>query len=314
MALPFRQTPDTTRIKETAVQTPRIGMIGLGLMGLGIATNIVQKGFALTAMSHAGNQPLDDLLKAGATTAPTAQAVAQASDIVILCVNGSAQVEAILAGDTGLLAGLRAGMTVIDCSTSIPASTLQVSAQLQQLGVRFMDAAMTRTPNEAMQGRLNLLVGGEAALLETCRPLLSTFAENIVHAGPVGSGHRMKLLHNFVSLGSVTLLAEAAACARRSGIDDAVFVEVLEKGGGWGAALERLKPYLLEGKTSGLRFSMGNALKDLTYYGEMAGETGSHHAAATALQGTLAAACKAGDPQKLLPELVSQLSAGALKA
>jgi 3-hydroxyisobutyrate dehydrogenase-like beta-hydroxyacid dehydrogenase len=148
---------------------------------------------------------------------------------------------------------------VIDCSTSIPASTLQVSAQLQQLGVHFMDAAMTRTPNEAMQGRLNLLVGGEAALLETCRPLLSTFAENIVHAGPVGSGHRMKLLHNFVSLGSVTLLAEAAACARRSGIDDAVFVEVLEKGGGWGAALERLKPYLLEGKTSGLRFSMGNA-------------------------------------------------------
>jgi 3-hydroxyisobutyrate dehydrogenase-like beta-hydroxyacid dehydrogenase len=314
MALPFRQTPHTTRIKETALQTPRIGMIGLGLMGLGIATNIVQKGFALTAMSHAGNQPLDDLLKAGATTAPTAQAVAQTSDIVILCVNGSAQVEAILAGDTGLLAGLRPGMTVIDCSTSIPASTLQVAAQLQKLGVHFMDAAMTRTPNEAMQGRLNLLVGGEAALLETCRPLLSTFAENIVHAGPVGSGHRMKLLHNFVSLGSVTLLAEAAACARRSGIDDAVFVEVLEKGGGWGAALERLKPYLLEGKTSGLRFSMGNALKDLTYYGEMAQETGSHHAAATALQSTLAAACKAGDPQKLLPELVGQLSAGALKA
>jgi 3-hydroxyisobutyrate dehydrogenase-like beta-hydroxyacid dehydrogenase len=291
------------------VQTPRIGMIGLGLMGLGIATNIVQKGFALTAMSHAGNQPLDDLLKAGATTAPTAQAVAQTSDV-----NGSAQVEAILAGDTGLLAGLRAGMTVIDCSTSIPASTLQVADQLQQLGVHFMDAAMTRTPNEAMQGRLNLLVGGEAALLEACRPLLSTFAENIVHAGPVGSGHRMKLLHNFVSLGSVTLLAEAAACARRSGIEDAVFVEVLEKGGGWGAALERLKPYLLEGKTSGLRFSMGNALKDLTYYGEMASETGSHHAAATALQSTLAAACKAGDPQKLLPELVGQLSAGALKA
>ncbi|MEY4318007.1 MAG: 2-hydroxy-3-oxopropionate reductase [Pseudomonadota bacterium] len=314
MALPFRQTLHTTRIKERALQTPRIGMIGLGLMGLGIATNIVQKGFALTAMSHAGNQPLDDLLKAGATTAPTAQAVAQASDIVILCVNGSAQVEAILAGDTGLLAGLRAGMTVIDCSTSIPASTLQVADQLQQLGVHFMDAAMTRTPNEAMQGRLNLLVGGDAALLETCRPLLSTFAENIVHAGPVGSGHRMKLLHNFVSLGSVTLLAEAAACARRSGIDDAVFVDVLEKGGGWGAALERLKPYLLEGKTSGLRFSMGNALKDLTYYGEMASETGSHQAAATALQGTLAAACKTGDPQKLLPELVSQLSAGALKA
>ena len=97
---------------------PRIGMVGLGLMGLGIATNIVKKGFALTAMEHPGNQPLGDLIAAGARTAPTAQAVAQASDTVILCVNGSAQVEAILAGEHGLLAGLREGMTVIDCSTS----------------------------------------------------------------------------------------------------------------------------------------------------------------------------------------------------
>lgn len=293
--------------------TPRIGMIGLGLMGLGIATNIVKKGFALTAMTHAGNQPLDDLLAAGATTAPTAQTVAQASDIVILCVNGSAQVEAILAGDTGLLAGLRTGMTVIDCSTSLPESTLKVAAQLQSMGVQFMDAAMTRTPNEAMQGRLNLLVGGEASVLDACRPLLSTFAENIVHTGTVASGHRMKLLHNFVSLGSVTLLAEAAACARRSGMDDAVFVEVLEKGGGWGAALERLKPYLLQGQTTGLRFSMGNALKDLSYYADMAHATGSHHAAATALQGTLAAACQQGDPQALLPEIVSLMTAGPLQ-
>ena len=88
-------------------KSPRIGMIGLGLMGLGIATNIVKKGFALTAMEHAGNQPLGELIAAGAKTAATAQAVAQVSDIVILVVNGSAQVEAILAGDTGLLAGLR---------------------------------------------------------------------------------------------------------------------------------------------------------------------------------------------------------------
>ncbi len=294
-------------------KSPRIGMIGLGLMGLGIATNIVKKGFALTAMEHAGNQPLGDLIAAGAHTAPTAQAVAQASDTVILCVNGSAQVDAILAGDTGLLAGLREGMTVIDCSTSMPGSTLQVAATLAQRGVRFMDAAMTRTPNEAMQGRLNLLVGGDAALLEACRPLLSTFAENIVHAGAVSAGHSMKLLHNFVSLGSVTLLAEAAACARRAGIDDAVFVEVLEKGGGWGAALERLKPYVLRGETSGLRFSMGNALKDLGYYADMAQGNGAHDVAAQAMQATLAAACQTVDPQTLLPELVGVLQKGPLR-
>ena len=292
---------------------PRIGMIGLGLMGVGIATNVVKKGYSLTAMEHVGNQPLGDLIAAGAATVQTPKAVAQASDIVILCVTGSAQVEAILNGDAGLLAGLREGMTVIDCSTSLPGSTQQVAATLAQRGVRFMDAAMTRTPNEAMQGRLNLLVGGDAALLQECRPLLSTFAENIVHAGGVSAGHSMKLLHNFVSLGSVTLLAEAAACARRSGIDDAVFVEVLEKGGGWGAALERLKPYLLRGETSGLRFSMANALKDLGYYADMAQGAGAHDAAAQALQATMAAACKAVDPQTLVPELVGVLQKGPLK-
>lgn len=292
---------------------PRIGMIGLGLMGLGIAINIVRKGYALAAMEHPGNQPLGELIAAGARTAATAQAVAQASDIVILCVNGSAQVEAILAGDHGLLAGLRQGMTVIDCSTSIPAYTRQVATTLAGQGVRFMDAAMTRTPNEAMQGRLNLLVGGDAALLEEVRPLLSTFAENIVHAGAVSAGHSMKLLHNFVSLGSVTLLAEAAACARRSGIDDAVFVEVLEKGGGWGAALERLKPYLLRGETSGLRFSMANALKDLGYYADMAQGNGAHDVAAQAMLVTLAASCQTVDPQTLLPELVGVLQKGSLR-
>lgn len=291
---------------------PRIGMIGLGLMGLGIASNILQKGFALTALEHPGNQPLGDLLAAGARTAPNPQALAQSSDVVILCVNGSAQVEAILAGQTGLLAGLREGMTVIDCSTSLPASTVRIAATLAQRGVRFMDAAMTRTPNEAMQGRLNLLVGGDADLLAQCRPLLSTFAENIVHVGEVGAGHRMKLLHNFVSLGTVTLLAEAAACARRTGIDDAVLVEVLEKGGGWGAALERLKPYLLRGESTGLRFSIANALKDLGYYTEMAQETGSDDAVARAIHGTLAAACQALDPQTLLPELTGRLAQGPL--
>lgn len=101
-------------------------------------------------------------------------------------------------------------------------------------------------------------------------PLLRTFAENVTHAGPVGAGHRIKLLHNFVSIGSVVLLAEAAACAAGSGIDPKVFVDVLASGGGAGISLDRLKPYLLSGDASGMLFSMSNALKDLRYYVQMA--------------------------------------------
>jgi 3-hydroxyisobutyrate dehydrogenase-like beta-hydroxyacid dehydrogenase len=117
----------------------------------------------------------------------------------------------------------------------------------------------------------------------------------------------MKLLHNYVSLGTVTLLAEAAACAQLAGVDSHTFVEVLSKGGGWGAALDRLKPTLTSGDTSGLRFSMSNALKDLSYYNQMAIDTQADHTVAQAVKNTLETACQEGDPNALVPELVALL-------
>jgi 3-hydroxyisobutyrate dehydrogenase-like beta-hydroxyacid dehydrogenase len=196
---------------------------------------------------------------------------------------------------------------VIDCSTAIPSSTLRMAQAVQQAGSRFLDAPMTRTPKEAAEGRLNLLVGGEAALLEEFRPVLKCFAENITHVGPVGAGHGMKLLHNYVSLGMVTLLAEAAACAGRSGVGPEAFVEVLAKGGGGGIALERIKPYLLAGDTGGLRFSIANACKDLGYYQTMAADAAARRDIATAVLATLESA-RFQSPDALVPEVASLLA------
>jgi 3-hydroxyisobutyrate dehydrogenase-like beta-hydroxyacid dehydrogenase len=286
----------------------KTGIIGIGLMGHGIATNLVRHGHALTMLEHPGNQPLDALKAAGATSVHSARELAARSDVVILVVTGSPQVEAVLTGPGGVLEGLRPGSTVIDCSTAIPASTARMAAAVQAVGARLLDAPMTRTPKEAAEGRLNLLVGGDAALLEECRPLLRCFAENITHVGPVGAGHAMKLLHNYVSLGMVTLLAEAAACAQRSGVAADAFVDVLAKGGGGGIALERLKPYLLAGDTGGLRFSIANARKDLDYYNAMAGDAGAARAVAAAVLATLDGALARSDTTTLVPELVRLLA------
>lgn len=282
----------------------KIGMIGIGMMGHGIASNLLKHGQNLSVLEHAGNQPLDSLLASGASSFQTPKALASHVDVIILCVTGTPQVEAVLLGEDGVLQGMRPGTIVIDCSTAVPTSTEKLSQLVMAQGGYFLDSPMTRTPKEAAEGRLNLLVGGDAKLFEECKPILSCFAENIVHAGPVGAGHRMKLLHNYVSLGSITLLAEAAACAQLAGVNAQTFVDVLAMGGGWGAALERLKPFLANGDPSGLRFSMANALKDLSYYNEMATDTHADRTVAEAIQRTLSTACQEGNPQALLPEII----------
>ena len=290
----------------------KIGMIGIGLMGHGIASNLVKKGQSLTVLEHPGNQPLDGLMAAGATSVKTPKELAAQVDVLILCVTGTPQVEAVLKGekgDDGVLAGMRPGTIIIDCSTAVPASTERMAKLVHDAGGRFVDSPMTRTPKEAAEGRLNLLVGGDKALFEEVRPILACFAENITYSGPVGAGHIMKLLHNYVSLGALTLIAEAAAAAKRLGIDTETFVQVLEQGGGHGAALTRIKPYLLSGDAGNMRFSISNAHKDLGYYNQMTEDAKLDNTIAAAVMETLGEAKEQGDPNGFLPEMATRIAA-----
>ncbi|KND60536.1 3-hydroxyisobutyrate dehydrogenase [Candidatus Burkholderia verschuerenii] len=285
----------------------RIGMIGIGLMGHGIARNVMKHGYPLTVVEHPGNQPLDELRAGGVKSVANGAALARESDIVILCVTGSPEVEAVLSAPDGVLAGLQPGTIVIDCSTAVPASTVRMAERVREAGGLFIDAPMTRTAKEAHEGRLNLLVGADPELFARVEPLLRTFAENVTHVGGTGSGHSMKLLHNFVSLGTIALISEAAACAARAGVDAQTFVDVLAKGGGGGAALERLRPSLIDGDPSGMPFAMTNALKDLGYYVTMAGDTEAVDAIALAVQSTYAGAVEQGGTHRTLLELPTLL-------
>jgi len=295
------------------MNSQQIGMFGIGHMGHGIASNLVRKGHGLAFFEHPGNQPTADLVAAGAQGFTDRRALAARSDVVILVLTGSPQVEEVLTGTGGVLETLRPGSLVIDCSTSLPASTARMAAAVQAAGSRFLDAPMTRTPKEAAEGRLNLLVGGDAQVLEAARPVLACFAESIAHVGPVGAGHGMKLVHNFVSLGMMGLLAEAAACAGHHGIAPQAFVDVLAQGGGRGIALERIAPFLLSGDASNLKFSLANARKDLAYYGEMAEGAGVHREVARALLATadvgLARATERGEGGAFVTELAGLLRA-----
>ncbi|WP_342633939.1 NAD-binding protein [Microvirga calopogonii] len=137
---------------------------------------------------------------------------------------------------------------------------------------------------------------------------MRSYAENITYAGAVGTGHTLKLLHNFVSLGFSAVLAEAAACSSKAGVDPAVLVEVLGNGGGAGVVFERLKPFILAQDASGFRFSIANARKDIGYYVDMTRDVAAENGAAAAIFQTYDQACSAGHEHAPVPELISVLS------
>ncbi|WP_424987440.1 NAD(P)-dependent oxidoreductase [Microbulbifer sp. S227A] len=283
----------------------QVGIIGVGLMGHGIARNILLRGgFTLSFLDHPGNQPTDDLVGLGARACATPAEIAGAAEVAILCVTGSAQVEAIITGESGLASALGPGTVVVDCSTALPDSTLRMAKVVRRAGGDYIDAPMTRTARHAHEGTLNLLAGGAAEVLDRVRPVLAAFTENIDHVGPLGQGHRLKLLHNYVSVGFMTLLAEAAAQAADSGVDPQVFVDVLANGGGASAALDRLAPYITEQNRDSLPFSVSNALKDIDYYRDMSKASGAATTVADGVSEALAAPVSGDDGDAYVPELV----------
>lgn len=162
---------------------PRIGFVGVGLMGHGIAKNLVAKGYPVALRVHRNRTKAEDLLAAGATEAGTHAELARNADIVILCVTGAPQVEEVVLGADGIAGATRQGLVVVDTSTSEPATTTRMRNLLAEEGVRFVDAPLARTPVEAEQGRLNIMVGADDATFEELKPVFGAFCENIVHAG-----------------------------------------------------------------------------------------------------------------------------------
>ena len=151
---------------------PVIGFIGVGLMGAGMAKNIVTKGFPLVIMGHKNREPVERLKALGASEAQSAKALAAQCDIVHLCVTGSPQVEALMNGPEGLLASGKKGLIIIDCSTSNPVSTKHMAALADSHGMHFIDAPLSRTPVEAEAGTLDAMVGAPDAVFATVKPVI----------------------------------------------------------------------------------------------------------------------------------------------
>jgi 3-hydroxyisobutyrate dehydrogenase-like beta-hydroxyacid dehydrogenase len=286
-----------TDAKET------IGFIGLGLMGHGMAKNIVEKGYPLTVTAHRNRAPVEDLLGRGAKEVATAREVAAASSIVFLCVTGSREVEAIVRGPEGLKAGLKPGSVLVDCSTADPTSSAAIAAELAQAGIEFADAPLSRTPKEAWEGTLDTMVGASDALFERIKPVLSTWAGRVIHIGGTGDGHRMKLLNNFVSLGYAALYAEAITLAQKVGITPKRFDSVIRGGRMDCGFYQTFSRWVLEGDRDAHKFTIANAFKDLRYLESMADAAGVINPVGNAVKNAFGVAVAAGGERSYVPML-----------
>jgi 3-hydroxyisobutyrate dehydrogenase-like beta-hydroxyacid dehydrogenase len=251
----------------------KIGFVGVGMMGHGMAKNLLAKGFEVTLMAHKNRKPIEDLLGQGAKEAKTPRQIAEQSDIVILCVTGAPQVEQVVYGKDGLLETFRAGMILLDCSTSEPAMCERVAKDLGERKAAYVDAPLARSPAEAESGKLNTMVGADESVFAEIRPVLETFCENIFYMGGVGAGARTKLIYNLITMGHASLIAEALCACAATGVDLNRFAKVVAGGGANSGIFQMIVPKILEGDDySGLKFSLVNAAKDLRYYNRMTSE------------------------------------------
>ena len=280
----------------------RVGFIGVGLMGHGMAKNIVEKGFPLTVLARRKREAVDDLKSRGASEAASPRAVAEASDAVVICVTGSPEVEEVVLGSQGLSSAGKPLM-IIDCSSSDPASTLRLAAELQPKGIAFVDAPLSRTPKDAWEGTLDVMVGGDKAAVARARPILATFAGRMVETGPVGTGHTMKLLNNFVSMGYAALYSEGLTVAVKAGLSPKVFDEVIRNGRMDCPFYRTFFQYVIERDRNAHRFTIANACKDVTYLARFAAALGVVNPLGGAVRNSFAQAVATGHGEDYVPML-----------
>jgi 3-hydroxyisobutyrate dehydrogenase-like beta-hydroxyacid dehydrogenase len=271
-------------------------------MGHGMAKNIIEAGYPLTIMGHRNRVPVEELIGRGATEAKTPKALAEASDIVFLCVTGSDQVVAVTQGEDGLAAAGKA-LIIVDCSTSDPSVTTKLAASLAAQNITLLDAPLGRTPKDAWEGTLDVMIGGDADDIARVRPIIETFSQRMIHTGPTGTGHTMKLLNNFLSLGYGALYAEALMLGEKSGLSAETFHSVITGGRMDCGFYQTYMNYVVGRDRNAHKFTLSNALKDTSYLNAFAQAQGAANPIAAAVRNSYALAIGTGHGDDFVPML-----------
>ncbi len=211
-----------------------IGFIGLGIMGHGMAANLLRAGFPLTIWNRTRSR-MDELMAAGARAGESPADVARHSEIIITCVSDTPDVRAVILGDAGVIHGARAGSLIIDMSTISPQATREIAAALAEADLHMLDAPISGGSEGAVNGTLSIMVGGEAAQVERARPAFEVMGKTVTHVGEIGAGQTVKIVNQILVVGNMLAASEAMLMAQAGGLDLRKALQAVEAGaaGSW---------------------------------------------------------------------------------
>lgn len=253
----------------------KIGFLGAGLMGFGMATCLLESGIEVKVLQHRNPEPIIKLKKMGATLAARPKDVLQETDGLVSCLPNAEIVDKVA---EVLVPEFKTGMFWIDTTTSKPETSKGIADRLREKGAIFADAPVTGGPAQAVEGQLASLVGCNQEDYNLVVSIIGVYSKVMRHFGEVGSGNIAKLLNNLVSQGMAILLADAFLCAELKGLDRQALYDVMSAGAVRSGTLEKMvKPYL-SGNYDGSKFTIENSLKDLRYITEIMTENLPNHA------------------------------------
>lgn len=250
--------------KETCVsEAKQVGFVGLGHLGMYLASSLVRHGHHVT-VSDLNRSAADGLVAAGATWADSAEDVAKVSDVVFTCLPSPSAVSMVITGPKGVLAGMRPGGTIIDMSTQDREETIRLAAIAWSVGVHMLECPVTGGVHKAAEGDITVLVGGDEAIFESHRDLLSAVGQPILYMGPLGSASVIKVITNMLAFINLVAVGEALMLAKRGGLDLAKSFEAIKESSGNSFVHETEGQVILNGSYN-IGFTMDLACKDLGF-------------------------------------------------
>ena len=244
----------------------RIGFVGLGLMGSAMVGRLQDCNYQLTVLGNKDRTGLDQALARGALEAAAGVDLAKQSDVIMLCMGTSDQVEERILGEKGIISGLSSGKIIIDFGTSLPSSTKEISSKIADTGAVILDAPLGRTPHHAKDGLLNIMASGDKDAFDAVRTILENLGENVFYLGDLGTGHTIKLMNNFFGMTIANAMAEVFAVADAAGVSRETVYKVISAGPLHSSMMDFISAFGLEGDKSKLEFAIKNAFKDVSYY------------------------------------------------